>query len=126
MLGVTEHRLDRLLSLAVQLFARVTCEHAPHERVPAAGPARSFSLAFAASLAGSAPGPVLGDDVVDVLLVPILGVGDDDRRLVGDADLPSSSIAVSSIGRSCDQSVGLVVISAASTICCSLTTACAL
>ena len=86
-IGVTEHRLDRLLPFAVQLLAHVTREHAPHERVSAAVPARSFSLPFAAVWRDQHLTPVLGNDVVDVLLVPILRIGDNDLRRVGDTDL---------------------------------------
>ena len=54
-----------------------------------------------------------------MLLVPVLRVGDRDGRPLGHARLIELASAVSSIGRRCEKSGALVVISAASTICCS-------
>ncbi len=69
---------------------------------------------------------LVGDDLVDVLLVPIAGVRDDRlRELVTPIRSSSFRVAVT-IGSSCEKSVEVLVISAASTICCSLTAACAL
>jgi hypothetical protein len=69
---------------------------------------------------------VLADDVVHVLLVPVAGVGDHDLRLVVTPACSSSWRAVSIIGRRCEKSGALVETSAAITICCSVTTVCAL
>ena len=69
-----------------------------------------FSLAFARVGRDQHRDPVVGDDVIDVLLVPVLGVSDDDRRLVGDTDLPEFVDRGLEHRSSCDQSVGLVVI----------------
>src|SRR3954451_5710043 len=46
-LDLAEHRLDRDLALAVELVAGGCSEHATHERVHAAGPARPLASAEA-------------------------------------------------------------------------------
>ena len=51
------------------------------------GPARSLSLTLAAVWGDQHRDPALGGDAVDVLLVPVLRVGDNDLGLVGDTDL---------------------------------------
>ena len=75
------------MSFSVQVFAEIGREHAPHERVPATGPARPLSVAFAGVGWDQHRDPVPGGDVIHVLLVPILRIGDNDLRRVGDTDL---------------------------------------
>ena len=130
--GVSEYRLDRRLPFSVELFAEFGGEHSSHEGEPASGPAGSFAVAFAAVGRDQNREPVASGEVVHVLLVPVLSVGDDDRRLVGHAgllELAEGGLdprAVSIIGRRCEKSPAAVVISAAIAICCSFTTASAL
>jgi hypothetical protein len=85
--GVSEYRLDRRLPFSVELFAEFGGEHSSHEGEPASGPAGSFAVAFAAVGRDQNREPVASGEVVHVLLVPVLSVGDDDRRLVGHAGL---------------------------------------
>jgi hypothetical protein len=61
-----------------------------------------------------------------VLLVSVAGVGSDRLGPLLDAARSSSARVAVTVGASCEKSVEMLVISAASTICCSLTAACAL
>ena len=62
-------------AFAVELLAVLCGEHASHPRVAAAVPPGPGARA-APRPAGSAPGLLVGDHLVHVLLVPVAGVGE--------------------------------------------------
>src|SRR5207244_1443277 len=80
-LGLGEHGLDHCLAFSVEPDAKVTGEHAAHERVAAAIPAAArFSM-----LAGIGRDQDLGahvHDLVDLLLMPVAAVRERNPRRV--------------------------------------------
>ena len=83
-LRVREHRLDGFLSSSVERFAELGLEHGAHERVGAAVPARPGAFALV-GVGRDEHRDALAGDVLDLLLVPVAGVGDDHAGLLGDA-----------------------------------------
>src|SRR5215218_9089099 len=119
-LGVAEQWLDRLLALAVEPPAVLGGQHRPHPRVAAAGPASPRGAAAALVGRDQHRNVLVGYHLVHVLLVPVAGIGCD--RLGQMIDARPLQLAE----RRAHHRVELLVISAVSTTCCSLTAACAL
>ena len=81
-LGVGEHRLDHRFALGVERAALLACKDAAHERVAPALPTGTGALALAAIGRDQDLDAVL-DDRVDLLVVPVAGIGERDLRTLG-------------------------------------------
>src|SRR6185295_4687481 len=76
-LDLAEHRLDRDLALAVEVTAVRRREHAAHEGVHAAGPARPRAPAQA-GVGWNEDLDALAGDLPHLALMPVAGVGEHD------------------------------------------------
>src|SRR3954451_19836553 len=93
-LDLPEHRLDRDLTLPVELLATLCGEHAAYERVHAAGPARPWAPAQP-GVGGNEDLDALAGELLHLALVPVAGVGQDD---VGIAQAERGELALCGAG----------------------------
>ena len=84
-LGVTEYRFDHLFAFSVEPIAEFARQHVSHPRVTPAGLARPRRLADAGVRRDQHLHVLVGDHLVHVLLIAVLGVGDRGLQPAGHA-----------------------------------------
>ncbi len=116
-LQLAEYGLDRGLTPAVERAAVRGGEHASHEVIEPARPARARPAAQAGVGCDQHLNAV-ADNGLDLALMPVAGIGKHDIEI---ADLNAAKLAARTIGSRWPKSGESVVRSAAMTTCCSLT-----